>query len=291
MIDQSLELRGAHLRYRVSGRGEPLVLVHANLSDMRSWEPLEPLLAKHFHVVTYSRRFAKPNAPIEPGADDPLDVHVEDLLALVGTLQLGKVHLVGNSSGAFICLLAAQKRPELVRTLTLEEPPVVSMILRRLPPQPPEVLARLFTDPAGLLALMRFGAGTIGPATRAFREGRDADGLDIFGRGVLGAEAFALLSASRRRQMIDNVAPHRAALLGRGLPIFTAIDARAIVTPTQLLRGSETPAFQRRINQRLARLIPGARDVCVQGASHFVHEDNPRAVLEAVVDFCRSPTG
>lgn len=85
--------------------------------------------------------------------------------------------------------------------------------------------------------------------------------------------------------MRDNLAVHRAALLGAGLPVFTPEQAKALTVPTQLIRGVNTSHFQRRINQRLAALIPGARDVVVGGASHFVHEDNPSAVAGVVREF------
>jgi pimeloyl-ACP methyl ester carboxylesterase len=39
MNKQKIELNGATVAYRDSGRGIPVVLVHANISDMRSWEP------------------------------------------------------------------------------------------------------------------------------------------------------------------------------------------------------------------------------------------------------------
>lgn len=287
MIKQEIDLNGASFAYRDSGRGDPMVLVHANLSDLRSWEPLEPLVTEHYRVISYSRRFAHPNHPIDDGGDDALAPHAEDLVTLIEKLRLGKVHLVGNSSGAFICLLAAQKRPDLVRTLTLEEPPVVSMFLHTLPPKPGEVLKLLFASPPTLAALIKFGAGTIGPATKAFREGKEDAGLDIFASGVLGDAAYAKVSPARKQQMTDNVKPHRAALLGSGLPVFTAADAMTIKVPTQLVRGSDTPGFQQRINHRLAGLIPGARDICIPNASHLVHEDNPRAVAEAIRAFCK----
>ncbi|MBC8070319.1 MAG: alpha/beta hydrolase [Deltaproteobacteria bacterium] len=263
-----------------------MVLVHASISDMRSWDSLEPLVAEHFRVVNYSRRFAHPNRPIQDGVDDALARHVEDLVALIEKLRLGKVHLVGNSAGAFVCLLAAQQRPDLVRTLTLEEPPVISMFFQTLPPKPSEVFKLLFASPGALVALVKFGAGTIGPATKAFAAGRNDAGLELFARGVLGDTAYAKISATRKQQMTDNLAAHRAALLGAGLPVFTAADAAAIEVPTQLLRGSDTPGFQRRINQRLAGLIPGAEDVCIPAASHLIHEDNPQAVAEAIRTFC-----
>jgi len=287
VVEQELEIDGVSFAYRESGRGDPMVLVHASLSDMRSWEPLEPLVAEHFRVINYSRRFAHPNRPADDGASDALSQHAEDLVALIEKLRLGKVHLVGNSSGAFVALLAAQQRPDLARTLTLEEPPVVSMFLHALPPKPGELFKLLFSSPGALVALLKFGAGAIGPATKAFAQGNDAAALDLFARGVLGAAAFARLSAARKQQMMDNIKAHRAAMLGAGLPVFTAAEAAAIQTPTQLIRGVDTPDFQRRINQRLAGLIPGAEDVCVPNASHLVHEDNPQAVADAIRTFCR----
>lgn len=284
--EREIDINGATLVYRESGHGDPMVLVHANLSDMRSWESIEPLVARHFRVINYSRRFAYPNRPAGRADTDPLSQHAEDLVALVDELSLGKVHLVGNSSGAFVCLLAAQLRPDLARTLTLEEPPVVSMFLKALPPRPGELLKLLFSSPGALVEFIKFGAGTMGPATKAFQAGDDSTGLDFFGRGVLGADAFAKLTPARRQQMMDNISAHRAAILGAGLPVFTAEDAAAVETPTLLIRGVDTPSFQRRINQRLAQLIPGANEVCVADASHLVHEDNPQAVAEAIRAFC-----
>jgi pimeloyl-ACP methyl ester carboxylesterase len=184
------------------------------LSSSAWWDSLEPLLAKRYRVINYSRRFAFPNRPASRDDSDPLSQHAADLVALVETLRLGKMHLVGNSSGAFVCLLAAQQRPDLARTLTLEEPPVVSMFLQALPPKPGELFKLLFSSPGALVLLVKFGAGTIGPATKAFQDGNDGVGLEIFARGVLGAAAFAKTTPARRQQMLDNVMAHRAALLG-----------------------------------------------------------------------------
>jgi pimeloyl-ACP methyl ester carboxylesterase len=287
MNKQEVELNGAALAYRESGRGIPVVLVHANISDMRSWEPIEPLLARQLRVINYSRRYAAPNLPIGAGIDDVLSQHADDLIALVERLQLGKVHLVGNSSGAFVCLLVARQRPDLVRTMTLEEPPVISMFFRSLPPSLSEAIKLLFASPPTFVALLKFGARAIAPATKAFQFGDDAAALGHFARGVLGQAAYAKITPVRRQQMIDNVRVHRAALLGAGLPVFTPGHAAAIRVPTQLLCGSDSPAFQKRINRRLATSIPGAKNVTIPNASHFVHEDNPSAVAGVILDFCR----
>jgi pimeloyl-ACP methyl ester carboxylesterase len=282
------QIRSGGLAQRQSGRGEPMVLVHGNLSDARSWDAIEPLLARCFRVLNYSRRFAYPNPPPPAGLEDRFATHVDDLIALIESQVHGKAHLVGNSSGAFICLLVAQQRPDLVRTLTLEEPPVVSMFLRRLPPGPGELLKLLLTSPGAFVEFVRFGATVVDPSTRAFQVGQDERATDIFMRGVLGDGAYRQLSAARRQQMMDNSQAHRATVLGAGLPVFTAEQAIAITTPTQLLHGLQTPRFQQRINRRLAVLIPGARDLAIPQASHLVHEDNPEAVAQAVTAFCKA---
>jgi pimeloyl-ACP methyl ester carboxylesterase len=290
MNKQEIQLNGTAFAYRESGRGTPMLLVHANISDMRSWEPIEPVLAGHFRVINYSRRYAYPNVPIGEGVDDVLSQHAADLICLIERFELGAVHLVGNSSGAFVCLLVASQRPDLVRTLTLEEPPVVSMFLKHLPPKPSEAFKLLLTSPLAFIALAKLGAGTIAPATKAFQNGDDSAALDHFARGVLGQAAYAKITPARRQQMIDNVRVHRAALLGAGLPVFTPADAAALRVPAQLLYGSNTPAFQRRINRRLAALIPGAKNICIANASHLVHEDSPQAVADAILGFCKQHT-
>ncbi|HSN83050.1 MAG TPA: hypothetical protein VLS88_10765, partial [Polyangiales bacterium] len=71
-------VRGASLAYRERGHGEPVVLVHGSASDMRTWSHQLPALSASYRAVAYSRRYARPNEDIPPGADDPMDAHVED---------------------------------------------------------------------------------------------------------------------------------------------------------------------------------------------------------------------
>jgi pimeloyl-ACP methyl ester carboxylesterase len=281
----TVEVNGAILAYRDMGQGEPMVLVHGNISDMRTWDPVQSYLAENFRVLAYSRRYATPNAPIAEGAIDPWGVHVDDLAAFIEKLGLGSVHAVGNSTGAFVALLLAKQRPDLVRTLVLEEPPVVPLFLPTLPPKLSDVVKLLFSRPAAFLPLMAFGTTVVRPVTNAFERGDDEKALEIFARGVLGETFYANLSPSRLEQMRENVKPPRACFLGVGLPKFLEDDARAITTPTLLMIGEHTPRFQKEINRRLVELIPGAREHIVSGASHLMHEDNPSGASAAIHAF------
>ena len=72
---QHVTINGVSLAYREVGTGEPLVLVHGGLGDLRSWAAqLEPLGAR-CRVIAYSRRYARPNEPIAPTTipGEPLD--------------------------------------------------------------------------------------------------------------------------------------------------------------------------------------------------------------------------
>ena len=76
-------VNGTTLAYREQGEGEPVVFVHGGISDLRVWEQQLPTVSRSYRAVTYSRRFARPNEDIDPGADDPWPQHVEDLAAFL----------------------------------------------------------------------------------------------------------------------------------------------------------------------------------------------------------------
>jgi hypothetical protein len=45
------------MKFKVSGSGEPLVLVHGALTDLRMWHALEPLLAENYKVFSITQRY------------------------------------------------------------------------------------------------------------------------------------------------------------------------------------------------------------------------------------------
>ena len=69
---QTVTVDGLRLAYREQGEGEPVVLVHGSASDLRSWDQQLPAIATSYRAIAYSRRFARPNDDIAPGAEDPM---------------------------------------------------------------------------------------------------------------------------------------------------------------------------------------------------------------------------
>lgn len=281
---KAVAVNGRALAYREEGSGEPVVFVHGGLSDLRTWEQQLPVIGVSFRAVAYSRRYARPGEDIAPGVDDQMIPHVEDLAAFLQAIDASPAHLVGNSWGAFVCLLTAVRHPELVRSLVLEEPPVLPLFVS-WPPRLPELIRLLLRRPRTAMAIAKFGATVVGPTEKAFRRGEDEEAMRTFARGVLGIEGFARVPESRRQQMRDNVNAARAQFLGAGFPPLRDDDVRSVSAPTLLVTGEFSPAILLRLTDRLEELLPQAERVQINGASHVMHEQNARALNDAVLGF------
>lgn len=264
------------------GQGDPVLLVHGSISDHRTWQPQIEAFASSFRAIAYSRRYHWPNKPIANGADYAMHKHVDDLEAVIGSLAVAPVHLVGHSYGAFLCLLLACRRPDVVRSLVLAELPAVTLLVSN-PPKMTELLSLFATRPRAAAALLKFAARGLAPATAAFRTGDMQKGLRIFGTAVLGREAFQNLSDARLQQMRDNLVI--AEFLGSGFVPVDPGGVRKIEAPTLLVTGALSPAIFHRLNDRLKELLPRAQWVEIAHASHSMHEDNALAFNSAVLSF------
>ena len=121
-----VDVNGARLEYTAASRGDPLLFVHGSLEDLRIWRRQVELFSAHYRVVAYSRRYHHPNAA--PGDGDPAytaALHAADLAELIQKLDLAPAHLVTSSFGGCVALQMAVRRPELVRSLVLAEPPLM----------------------------------------------------------------------------------------------------------------------------------------------------------------------
>jgi pimeloyl-ACP methyl ester carboxylesterase len=281
---RTVDVNGAALAYRERGEGEPVVFVHGSASDLRSWDQQLPALGTSYRAIAYSRRYARPNQDIEPGKDDQMLPHVDDLSSLLLVLDAAPAHLVGHSWGAFISLLTAVRHPELVRSMVLAEPPVLSLFMST-PPRPPELLRLFIRRPRTACVILGFTVKTAFPAMKAFRRGDDEQALLTFGSGYLGKQGYEQLSEERRQQLRENVNTLRAQLLGAGFPPLSEDEVRHVVAPTLLMTGERSPAFPLVLADRLQQLLPNAERVGIPDATHAMTEENAGAVNEAILGF------
>ncbi|WP_051062506.1 alpha/beta fold hydrolase [Ilumatobacter nonamiensis] len=265
-----------------AGGGDPVVLVHGSASDARTWTgQIEPL-AERFRVVTYSRRSHWPNEPAPDGATYSMSEHVEDLAALVRSLDIGPAHVVGHSYGGVVALTTAIRHPSLVRSLVLIEPPVIALFLSE-PPKPSEMLRVVTRSPALALALVRFGATGVAPAKKAAKQNDMDHAIRKFGTAVLGAQSFANLGDDRWQQILDNNI--RAEYLSEIFDPMTETEVRSVQSSTLLVSGADSPRLWRLLTDHLDSLMAHSSRVEIPGASHIVHEDNTAAFNRHLVEF------
>lgn len=112
-----LQLDDLALYYEVTGKGEPLLLLHGLGSSGRDWELQLPEFSRHFQVITVDvrghGRSSKPPGPYS------VPQFAADIAALMRELVLGPAHLVGISMGGMIALQLALAAPGCVRSLVL----------------------------------------------------------------------------------------------------------------------------------------------------------------------------
>ena len=103
--------------------GQQVLLVHGSvMGGAATWTEQRPL-ADHWRLVVIDRRGYFPNPPV---SREDFEADAADVAELLGHGGEG-MHLVGSSYGGVVALLAAASRPEAVRSLTVIEPPVVSV--------------------------------------------------------------------------------------------------------------------------------------------------------------------
>ena len=166
----------ASLAVRVLGSGPAVMLVHGDVAPGPTWKAQEPL-AQRWRIVIATRRGFR----MSPAAEeqDP-EVDARDLEKL---LTREPAHCVGFQTGAAGLALAGARSPDVVRSLTLIEPP---------PFETPDALEALAGASLPILVL----SGKHDPAVEATcdslaqRLGADRERLPGAGHAVPRAEGF-----------------------------------------------------------------------------------------------------
>lgn len=81
--------------------------------------------SEQYRAIAYSRRYHYPHAVPGDSTDYSANLHAMDLASFIRGLGLQQSHIVGSSYGAYTALVLASKNPELVRSLTIGEPPIL----------------------------------------------------------------------------------------------------------------------------------------------------------------------
>jgi non-heme chloroperoxidase len=270
---------GTKLYYVTASLGAPVIFVHGSLSDYSYWAGQMAPFAEKYRVLALSRRYNWPNEnPARRGYSAAADA--EDLAGFINTLNLAPAHIIGHSYGAFAALFLAARHPQLVRTLTLAEPPAMSL------------LAHLPGDlgPRGLAMLKDVRTNMVAPMKKAFanRKGTPAANTEaavrVFIDYISGKPGTwdALPDTAKAATLKD---AHEWEVIFAGGELFPEIrpdEVAQIRAPTLMLSGAKSFPFLGLIDAGLGALLPGAQRIVFPNATHQMWLEEPDACREAV---------
>ena len=109
-----LDVEGGSLWYDAVGEGPSVLLLHSTLVDSRQWDDQMRSFSQQFRVIRFDLRgFGRSPMPTE--SYRPL----EDIAALLRSLDAVPAALVGGSAGGALSLLFTLEHPEMVSALVL----------------------------------------------------------------------------------------------------------------------------------------------------------------------------
>lgn len=109
-----------NLHYKFYQSGKPvLVLIHGLLSSLETFESLVPELQAHFDLLLVDQR-GHGKSPAQ-GEDYTVDRMAQDLKALLDSLKMNKVILLGHSMGGRTVLRFGELYPDMVEKLIIED--------------------------------------------------------------------------------------------------------------------------------------------------------------------------
>ena len=270
---KKVSVNGTELHYLEQGQGEPVVFVHGTVGDYRTWDVHLESFSKAYHVVSYSRRYHYPNAWPADAASFSVQVHADDLVSFITKLDLGPVHVIGHSFGAYTALLLTRSHPELVRSLTLAEPPAFPLIT---------------SLPEGEALLEQFGKA-LESVGEAFARGEEKEAVSRFINNVLGPGGFENIPEERQSRMLQNARELEEAVnddsrFALRSPL-TCDSLKNVDKPTLLVGGELSPEMFPMVLDVLEECLSDSQRITVPQASHEMVFESPEFFRGKVLSF------
>jgi pimeloyl-ACP methyl ester carboxylesterase len=269
-----------------SSATEAAVFVHGLGGESLEWADVAGLLADRCDWYAPDLPGFGESPPPSDG-DLSIDAHVRAIVDVITMLDIGPVHLVGNSLGGAVATRLAAEHPDLVRSLALITPALpdlrpgpwnTQLLVALVPGLGPWLVRRnLLGDPEKLARrVIWFCYGN--PTT--LTSGRLTEELDAIRRRAALPHTVAVYRSSLRALVSTYLQVGRRRLWRQ---------ARLIDVPTLLIYGGKDRLVDSRLARRAQRAFRNSRIVLLPDAGHVPHLEFPEQVAEAVRRFLDDP--
>jgi pimeloyl-ACP methyl ester carboxylesterase len=266
----TIAINGVRIAYDEVGTGPTVVWVHGSWTDRHGAGPFAQSLAERYRVITYDRR-GHSGSERPPGHHGVVD-HADDLIALIERLDPFPAHLVTNSFGGLVGLEMAARRPDLVGSLCLHEPPV----------------GRVFADDPEIKLALEAVQRTVEVVIADLERGNDEAAARTFMETIaMGPGAWEALPDNSRRTFVHNAPTFRWDNYEETVAVIDTGELANVRAPVLLTEGGRTPAefAVPAIHARLAAALPLARRHTFANAGHVPHRSHPDEFAEVIGEF------
>ena len=251
------------------GTGEPVLFVNGSWADLRGWCNLWQDVAVAHRFMAYTHRhFGATQWP----QDKPFsqDVHTADLVAILRTLN-EPINLVGWSYSGGMVLRAAIEVPNLVRTETIYEPSLSSIL----------------PDTQKNKALLEAFSQSFAEAYAAAKAGDEASAMPMAVEFVLGMEkgGFATLDPPIQAMLIENAHTMIPDFDAPSPVPLTCTQLGKVICPVLLIVGSETLPHYKLVAAEVQACLRDASLSEIQGVGHGGPWQAKPAFVQRVLDF------
>ena len=261
---------GININYKVQGQGKPLVLIMGYSGDQTGWMFQTRTLKKHYRVVTFDNRGV--GKTDKPSGTYSMRMMADDTIGLMDHLGIDRAHLLGVSMGGMIAQELAINYPERVEKLILGCTAAGRSESSGIAPELPRALGfeEDYTDDDAR-------------SVPVFKLVDTLVSLSL-NKCLYRMIFLPLLKIQVRRTGITGLAAQLEAVLGHD----TFDRLQTVDAPTLVITGTADKAIMPSSSEELAKGIPNAKLVKVDGGSHAFFIEMRGEFNREVLDFLRS---
>lgn len=249
------------LNYKKTGTGETLIILHGLFGSADNWFSIAKELEKEYTLYLVDQR----NHGDSPHSEDwNYQVMAEDLNELMESEGIESAYLMGHSMGGKTVMAFALQYPEKVKKL------IVADIAPRYYPLHHQVILE------GLNAI---------PIDQ-IKSRKDAD--DILSGYIknVGIRQFLLKSLGRNEKGGFEWKINLKTITEKIEIVGEEIDSdQSFENPTLFMGGENSDYIKERDKIDISRLFPNSNIIYIKNAGHWLHAEQPGAVIEAVRSF------
>jgi esterase len=248
------------LNYKKTGNGAPLIILHGLFGSADNWLSIAKDLTDHFTLYLLDQR----NHGDSPHTEEwNYEVMSNDILELMEEEGLDAAHLMGHSMGGKTAMKFAVSHPEKVNKLI-----VADISPRFYPIHHQQILEGLNAIPVQKLSSRK-------------------EAEDILATFIpdLGTRQFLLKSLTRdggnfKWKINLQVITEKIANVGE------ALDAdQPFEKPVLFMAGENSNYIQENDKAEIAKHFPNYKLVTIKNAGHWLHAEQPQAVVETIKAF------